>query len=110
MNAFRLAWSNLKQDLRRTALAVLGVGVAVAPTALERTFKEPAAGVFHSEEEMARDAATLARIGTVFIDSTSRQEYGDPHTWAPGTVNEINGRQVVIAGQVTIGTGFAYNG
>jgi putative ABC transport system permease protein len=85
------------------------LALAVDPTALEQTFRNPA-GIFASDEEMARDAATLASIGTVFIDRTSRKEYGDPHTWKPGTVNEINGRQVVIAGQVTIGTGFAYNG
>lgn len=84
--------------------------LAVDPSSLDRMFRWPIGRVFRTADEMHEYAVGLARLDTVLMDRTSRREYGDEITWKRARYNELNGRQVEIIGNITIGTGFAYNG
>jgi putative ABC transport system permease protein len=84
--------------------------LAVDPASLAEVFRDPVGGLVRSSDELAAYARLLGRGNTVLIDRTSRKEYGDAETWRPGTRNVLNGRSVVIVGDIKIGSGFGYNG
>jgi putative ABC transport system permease protein len=86
------------------------MALAVEPAELPAVLRDPVGSVVRSPEELAAHAALLGRTDLVLIDRSSRKEYGSPETWRPGAVYELNGREVVIGGDVSVGTGFGYNG
>ncbi|MFO0876087.1 MAG: FtsX-like permease family protein [Gemmataceae bacterium] len=90
----------------RWSILVLGV----EPSTLDQVFARPVGTIFPTAQQMETDRAKLSRLTTVLMDLKSRAEYGDPATWKPTFLHELNGRRVEVADTITVGTGFAYNG
>jgi putative ABC transport system permease protein len=86
------------------------MALGVEPAELPAVLRDPVGRVVRSPEELAAHAALLGRTDLVLIDRSSRREYGSPETWRPGAVYELNGREVVIGGDIKVGIGFGYNG
>lgn len=84
--------------------------LAVVPDDLGLIFKNSDHGVFRSRAEIADYQTALARANAVLIDRRSRPEFGGPEDLRSGEVVELNERQVKLAGDFEIGTGFGYNG
>lgn len=84
--------------------------IGIEPAAMARVFAAPAIPIFRSTADLAEARTALARLDTVLIDENSWPEYGTPEQRRPGTVGELNGRRVELAGTFSIGTGFGFNG
>lgn len=83
--------------------------LAVEPSQLEHVFRDPQGTVFGSSADLRRCEDLLGRTNTVLIDRTSRPEYGNLDTWRSGASYDLNSQEVVIGGDIAIGTGFGYN-
>ncbi|HVK18703.1 MAG TPA: FtsX-like permease family protein [Fimbriiglobus sp.] len=103
-------WRNPTDDPerggKRWQLAVLGVD----PGRLDETFLPPDRGLFGSPAGEAAARAELAQLGTVLLDRRSRPDFGDPTKMPPGTVIEVSGRRIELAGYFELGTGFSFTG
>jgi putative ABC transport system permease protein len=84
--------------------------LAVEPSQLRTVLRHPVGSVVRTPEELATHQELLGRTDLVLIDRSSREEYGSPETWRAGAGYELNGKEVVIGGDVKIGIGFGYNG
>jgi putative ABC transport system permease protein len=98
--------SDPRLEPRRWFIVILGVEPATLPS----LFRRPAETVFPDADDLGRQRAALARIGTVSIDRSSRPEYGNPEDRQRGNSTELNGIRVELVGDFAIGTGFGYNG
>jgi putative ABC transport system permease protein len=88
----------------RWNILVLGL----PPDQVAHTFRDPLM-VFREPTELEACQINLTRPNVVLIDRLSRPEYGSAENLRPGVVAEINDREVVLAGNFAIGTGFSYN-
>jgi putative ABC transport system permease protein len=95
-------------DAPRPARSILVV--AADPGGMGQLFRQPVGTVFATADDFVEGAVRLARLDTVLFDRKSRREYGDLATFAHDPRNELNGKQVEVAGGIEIGTGFAFNG
>jgi putative ABC transport system permease protein len=104
------AWRNPTDDPtrggKRWQITVLGVD----PGQLGETFLPPGRGLFGSPAGQLAARADLARLGTVMLDRRSRPDFGDPAAMPPGSVVEVSGRQIDLAGYFELGTGFSFTG
>ncbi len=103
-------WRNPTDDPirggKRWQLAVLGVD----PGRLGETFLPPDRGLFASPAALADARAELSRFDTVLLDRRSRPDFGDPARMPPGTVVEVSGQRIELAGYFELGTGFSFTG
>jgi putative ABC transport system permease protein len=119
LSAQTAQWRNPSADPARGGKQFMVLAVGIDPGRLDRTFRPADRGVFPTPA--ARDAArpALNRLDAVLLDRRSRADFGqdptmvgpgNPNAVPPGTVVEVNGRQVEMIGYVEIGTGFSYTG
>ncbi|HET6575356.1 MAG TPA: FtsX-like permease family protein [Fimbriiglobus sp.] len=110
LSAESALWRNPTADPdkggKRWQLAVLGVD----PGRLGETFLPPGRELFGSPQGQAAARAELSRLGTVLLDRRARPDFGDPAAMPPGTVVEVSGRRVELAGYFELGTGFSFTG
>jgi putative ABC transport system permease protein len=103
-------WRNPTDDPARGGqkwqIMVLGVN----PGRLRETFLPPDRGPFDSPAALDAARAELGRVGVVYLDRRSRPDFGVPAKMPPGTVVELNGQRVELAGYFELGTGFSYTG
>jgi len=104
-------WRNPTNDpekgQRKWQITVVGVD----PAAIPKIFLPPGeGGIFANAEDEGRKRAALSRYGTVLLDEMSRPDFGDPELMPPGTLAELNGQDVELAGYFRAGTGFSYTG
>jgi putative ABC transport system permease protein len=90
----------------RSVICVLGMD----PATLGQVFADPARDLFCDTKDLASVVSPLTRGGTIFLDRTSRPEFGAPEQRRPGSTTEMNNTVVEIAGEFEIGTGFDYMG
>jgi putative ABC transport system permease protein len=90
----------------RSVICILGVD----PAALGQVFADPARDLFCDPRDLASAVSPLTRGGTIFLDRTSRPEFGTPEQRRTGTTTEMNNSVVEIVGEFEIGTGFDYMG
>jgi len=112
-------WKNPTDDPVRGGRRWPITTLAVDPGQLDRTFTPEERGVFKDEQDREAHKAALERVGVVLLDRRSRPDFGkvyDPEqpnalgAMKPGTMTEVNGRQVELGGYFEIGTGFSYAG
>ena len=94
------------RDPREWNILVLGV----RPEDVHLVFRNADQGIFQSRAELAAFETALARSNAVLIDRRSWPDYGAPQDCRPGALVELNERQLELAGNLEIGTGFGYNG
>lgn len=103
-------WRNPTDDpvkgKKRWQITMLGVD----PGRLDQTFLPRDRGLFPSVEEQAQAKQDLSRLETVYLDRRSRPDFGDPQKMPPGTMIELTGNIVELAGYFDLGTGFSYTG
>lgn len=103
-------WRNPTDDPtrggKRWQISVLGVD----PGRLGETFLPPGRGLFGSPAGEAEARADLAQLDSVLLDRRSRPDFGDPAAMPPGTVVEVSGRRIELAGYFELGTGFSFTG
>ncbi len=104
-------WRNPTNDpekgRKRWAISVVGV----PPGQLDRVFLPPGhGGIFDTADEQAKHQAALGRMGEVLFDERSRPDFGTKEAMPAGTVAELNGQSVTLAGYFRAGTGFSYTG
>jgi putative ABC transport system permease protein len=104
-------WRNPTTDpekgRKRWAISVVGV----PPGQLDRIFLPPGGGgIFDTADEQAQHQAALGRVGEVLFDERSRPDFGTKEAMPAGTVAELNGQSVTLAGYFRAGTGFSYTG
>jgi putative ABC transport system permease protein len=90
----------------RSVICILGVD----PATLGQVFADPARDLSCDPRDLASVGSPLTRGGTIFLDRTSRPEFGTPEQRRPGSTTEMNNTVVEIAGEFEIGTGFDYMG
>jgi putative ABC transport system permease protein len=90
----------------RSVICMLGVD----PATLGQVFADPARDLFCDPRDVASAGSSLNRFGTIFLDRTSRPEFGTLEQRRPGSTTEMNNTVVEIAGEYEIGTGFDYMG
>jgi putative ABC transport system permease protein len=90
----------------RSVICMLGMD----PATLGQVFADPARDLFCDPRDVASAGNSLNRSGTIFLDRTSRPEFGTLEQRRPGSTTEINNTVVEIAGEFEIGTGFDYMG
>ncbi len=103
-------WRNPTDDPDRGGKRWQITVLAVDPGRLGETFLPPGSGLFGSPAGEAEARADLARTGTVLLDRRSRPDFGDPAEMPPGTVVEVSGRRILLAGYFELGTGFSFTG
>ena len=94
------------RDPREWNILVLGV----RPEDVHLVFRNADQGIFQSRTELAAFETALARSNAVLIDRRSWPDYGTAQDCRPGALVELNERQLELAGNLEIGTGFGYNG
>lgn len=103
-------WKNPTDDPdrggKRWQLTLIGID----PGRLEVLFNPSGQGVFRDADDLATKRSLLARNGTVVLDRRSRPDFGSPDVMTPGTLTELNGQRVELAGYFELGTGFSYTG
>jgi putative ABC transport system permease protein len=90
----------------RSVICILGVD----PATLGEVFADPTRDLFCDPRDLASAGSALNRAGTIFLDRTSRPEFGALDQRRPGSTTEMNNTAVEIAGEFEIGTGFDYMG
>jgi putative ABC transport system permease protein len=90
----------------RSVICVLGVD----PATLGQVFANPSRDLFCDPKDLASSVSPLTRGGTIFLDRTSRPEFGTSEQRRPGSTTEMNNTAVEIVGEFEIGTGFDYMG
>jgi putative ABC transport system permease protein len=90
----------------RSVICMLGVD----PATLSQVFADPARDLFCAAQDVASAGSSLNRSGTIFLDRTSRPEFGTSEQRRPGSSTEMNNTVVETAGEFEIGTGFDYMG
>src|SRR6516225_2339185 len=90
----------------RSVICILGVD----PATLGQVFADPARDLFCDPRDLASAGSALNRDATIFLDRTSRPEFGAPEQRRPGSTTEMNNTVVEIAGEFEVGTGFDYMG
>jgi putative ABC transport system permease protein len=90
----------------RSVICILGVD----PATLSQVFADPARDLFCDPRDLASTVSPLTRGGTIFLDRTSRPEFGAAEQRRPGSTTEMNNTAVEIVGEFEIGTGFDYMG
>jgi putative ABC transport system permease protein len=90
----------------RSVICILGVD----PATLGQVFADPARDLFRDPRDVASAGSPLTRGGSIFLDRTSRPEFGTPEQRRPGSTTEMNNTIVEIVGEFEIGTGFDYMG
>jgi putative ABC transport system permease protein len=90
----------------RSVILILGVD----PATLGQVFADPTRDLFCDPRDLASAGSALNRAGTIFLDRTSRPEFGALDQRRPGSTTEMNNTVVEIAGEFELGTGFDYMG
>jgi putative ABC transport system permease protein len=90
----------------RSVICILGAD----PATLGQLFADPARDLLCDPKDLALAVSPLNRGGTIFLDRTSRPEFGTSEQRRPGSTTEMNNTAVEIAGEFEIGTGFDYMG
>ena len=103
-------WRNPTDDpvkgKKRWQITMLGVN----PGRLDQTFLPSDTGLFPTVAEQSQAKQDLSRLETVYLDRRSRPDFGDPAEMPPGTMIELTGETVELAGYFDLGTGFSYTG
>ena len=90
----------------RSVICILGVD----PATLGQLFADPTRDLICDPRDVRSAGNSLSRFGTIFLDRTSRPEFGTLEQRRPGSTTEMNNTVVEIVGEFEIGTGFDYNG
>jgi putative ABC transport system permease protein len=90
----------------RSVICILGVD----PATLGQLFADPTRDLFCDPRDVTSAGSSLSRFGTIFLDRTSRPEFGTLEQRRPGSTTEMNNTVVEIVGEFEIGTGFDYMG
>ncbi len=103
-------WKNPTDDPERGGKRWQLTLIGIDPGRLEVLFNPSGQGVFRDANDLATKRSLLARSGTVVLDRRSRPDFGSPDIMTPGTLTELNGQRVELAGYFELGTGFSYTG
>jgi putative ABC transport system permease protein len=103
-------WRNPTDDPARGGKRWQLTALGVDPGRLHDTFLPPDHGLFGNPAGLAAARSDLARINTVLLDRRSRPDFGDPGEMPPGTIVEVSGRRIELAGYFELGTGFSFTG
>jgi putative ABC transport system permease protein len=103
-------WRNPTDDPKRGGQSFQITMLSVDPAKMSRTFLPEEHGIFASTEDQAAAKSAISRLNTVFLDERSRPDFGPIDAMPPGTVVELNGKQIELSGRFRIGTGFSYTG